>query len=69
MSLYKGSDVEVTDIPACDQYSQQGTAFANAVLNDTDVPTPLQDAIDNMRVIEAAVRSHEQGAWVTLQPS
>ena len=69
MSLYKASDVEVTDIPACDQYSQQGTAFANAVLNDTDVPTPLQDAIDNMRVIEAAVRSHEQGAWVTLQPS
>lgn len=37
----------------CDQYTLQGDAFSEAVLNDTPVPTPLSDALENMRVIDS----------------
>lgn len=37
---------------SCDQYTIQGDLFSLAILNDTPVPTPLQDALDNMLVIE-----------------
>ncbi len=38
--------------PACNQYSIQGDLFARAILDDTPVPTPLEDALANLRVIE-----------------
>jgi hypothetical protein len=34
------------------------------VLNDGDVPTPLGDAVANMRAIEAVERSARLGGWV-----
>jgi predicted dehydrogenase len=37
---------------SCDQYTIQGDLFSLAIINDTPVPTPLQDAVDNMIVIE-----------------
>lgn len=50
----------------CDQYTIQGDLFSKAILDDTDVPTPIQDAVDNMLVIEAIKQSAERGEWVTL---
>jgi predicted dehydrogenase len=47
----------------CDQYTIQGDLFSEAILNDTDVPTPLEDAVYNMRVIEAFIQSSESGSW------
>ena len=47
-----------------DQYTIQGDLFSLAILNDTPVPTPLEDAVANMKVIEAIVESGEIGAWV-----
>jgi predicted dehydrogenase len=38
--------------PACNQYSIQGDLFARAILDDTPVPTPREDALANVRVIE-----------------
>ncbi len=40
----------------CDQYTIQGDLFSLAILNDTPVPTPLQDAVDNMIVIERLLK-------------
>ena len=51
---------------ACNQYTAMGDAFAHAVLNDTAVPTPLEDAVANMRVIDAIVRSAKTGGWVEI---
>jgi len=48
----------------CDQYTLQGDALARAILDDTPVPTPIEDAVANMAVIEALVRSSKSGAWV-----
>lgn len=50
----KSGSEEMTFEPV-DQYTLQGDLFAQAVLNDTPVPTPLQDAINNMKVIETVL--------------
>lgn len=48
----------------CDQYAIQGDLFSNAILKNTEVPTPFQDAVNNMKVIEAAFKSEETKGWV-----
>ncbi len=48
----------------CDQYAIQGDLFSQAIIDNTDVPTPLDDAIANMKVIEAIVSSARQAQWV-----
>jgi len=50
----------------CDQYRIQGDLFARAILDDTPVPTPIEDAVANMRVIEAIVRAAKNGTWEKL---
>ncbi len=44
--------IEEIALPVCNQYTIQGDAFARAVLEDMPVPTPIEDAVANMRVIE-----------------
>ena len=61
-----GSGVTVESFPACDQYTLQGDAFTRAILEDTEVPVPLEDSIKNMAVIEAVFRSANTGQWVSL---
>ncbi len=60
----RGPKIEEIVLDACDQYTIQGDLFSLAVLNDTEVPTPLEDAVANMKVIQAVVQSAESGAWV-----
>ena len=45
-------DREEITFAVCDQYTLQGDAFASSILNETPVPTPLEDAVANMRVID-----------------
>lgn len=59
-----GPKIEEIVLPVCNQYTIQGDLFSEAVLNDTNVPTPIEDAIANMKVIEAIFRSAERGMWV-----
>lgn len=44
--------VEVHEIPPADQYGLQADAFSRAIRNDTPVPTPPEDAVANLVVIE-----------------
>jgi len=50
----------------CNQYTLQGDAFSRAIMDDLPVPTPLEDAVANMRVIEAIVHSGREGSWVAV---
>jgi predicted dehydrogenase len=50
-------------LPVCDQYTIQGELFSLAVLNDLPVPTPIEDAVANMRVIERVIASGRSGQW------
>jgi predicted dehydrogenase len=62
----KEDHVEEIVLPVANQYTIQGDLFSQAVLNDTPAPTPLEDAVNNMRVIEAVVHSDERDGWVEL---
>jgi len=46
-----------------DQYGLQFNAFAEAIRNGGPAPTPPDDAIKNMRVIDAIFRSAKTGQW------
>jgi predicted dehydrogenase len=43
---------EVLTFPARDQYTIQAEAFARAILEGSEVPVPIEDALANLRVIE-----------------
>jgi predicted dehydrogenase len=47
-----------------DQYTLQGDHFSKAILDNTPVPTDLQDAVNNMAVIDAIFESAKQGQWI-----
>jgi predicted dehydrogenase len=48
---------EVIEIPTANQYAIQGDAFSRAVLGEAELPTPPEDAVANMRVIEMVLES------------
>lgn len=54
---------EEISFPPIDQYTIQGDLFSKAILYDTNVPTDLEDAVHNMKVIEAIFESSTQGLW------
>ncbi len=60
-----GSGIRTEEFPVCDQYTLQGDAFSRAILNNSEVPVPLEDALGNLAVIEALFRSGESGHWET----
>lgn len=61
-----GQDAEVESFAPCDQYTRQGDAVSRAILGEEPLEFPLEDAIANMRVIDALFRAGERGAWETV---
>jgi predicted dehydrogenase len=56
-------EVQRFETPACNQYTLQGDNFAQAILEDLPVPSPLSDAVSNMQVIERLLASGRSGTW------
>jgi len=63
--IWHGDDARIEEVilGICNQYTIQGDLFSRAVLEDREVPTPLEDAVANMQVIDALVRSARSGSW------
>jgi predicted dehydrogenase len=61
-----GDKIKEIEFGICDQYTIEGDLFSLAVINDTPVPTPLEDAVANMKVIEAVFESGGSGRWVEI---
>ncbi|QDT94076.1 Gfo/Idh/MocA family protein [Gimesia algae] len=61
-----GADIKERELEICSQYTIQGDLFSQAILNQSPVPTPLTDAIANMKVIEAVLESNRSGSWISL---
>jgi predicted dehydrogenase len=57
MWLQTGAGIEEIVFEVCDQYTIEADLFSQAVINGTPVPTPLEDAVANMRVIEELLRN------------
>jgi len=58
-----GGGRRIERFAVCDQYTLQGDAFSRAILNATPLEFPIEDAILNMRVIDALNRSAESRSW------
>ncbi len=58
-----GRSARVEEFAAADQYTIQGDEFSRAIQDDVEVPVPLENAVANMRVIDAVLRSGETGRW------
>ncbi|WP_026809598.1 Gfo/Idh/MocA family protein [Arenibacter latericius] len=64
--IHRENGSETITFNTCNQYTLQIDAFNLAIINNTDVPTPLQDGINNMAVLEKLEESHEIGGRVLL---
>jgi predicted dehydrogenase len=60
----EGASAHTEIFPICDQYTIQGDLFSQAVQEGGEVPTPLEDSVRNMAVIEAIFEAADKGAWV-----
>jgi predicted dehydrogenase len=61
-----GGGARVEEFPVCDQYTLQGDAFSRAVRGETPLAYSIEDAIANMRVIDAMFASAQSGRWENL---
>lgn len=66
IELITKEEQRVIEFGPVDQYTLQADAFCLAILENTPVPTPLSDAIGNMKVIDAIVKSATEQKWVVL---
>jgi predicted dehydrogenase len=62
-----GNRIEEIVLEVCNQYTIQGDLFSRAVLEDREVPVPLEDAVANMQVIKAIISSTRSSSWVNLE--
>lgn len=69
--VYYESDagLETITIDTCHQYQIECDLFSKAILDGTPVPIPPEDAIANMKVIDALFRSEKSGVWETIGKS
>ena len=51
---------------ACNQYTIQGDMFSQAILTCSNVPTPINDAFANMKVIDKIFESSRRETWVEI---
>ena len=66
-SSLEGTGIVTETLPESDQYQLQGEAFSRAVRGEIALPYGIEDAIANMRVIDALFRSEKSGNWEAIE--
>ena len=61
-----GGGARREEFAVCDQYTLQGDAFSKAVRGEAALEFPLEDAVANMRVIDACFKAAKSGRWETV---
>jgi predicted dehydrogenase len=64
--MYKKDITEEFVFEAVDQYKLQADQFSKSILENTPVPIPLEDAVNNMKVIDAVRESAAIWNWTKL---
>lgn len=62
----EGAGISTETLPESDQYMLQGEAFSRAVRGEIELAYGVEDAIANMRVLDALFRSEKSGAWENI---
>jgi predicted dehydrogenase len=60
-----GPGAEELWFPACDQWGVECDRFCEAIREGRPAPVPIEDAVANMRVLDAIARSARSGRWET----
>ncbi len=60
-----GQGAEELWFPACDQWGVECDGFCEAIREGGPAPVPIEDAVANMRVLDAIARSARSGRWET----
>lgn len=58
-----GANIVSETLPACDQYTLQGEVFSAAIRGEGKLEFGPEDAISNMRVIDAMFAAAKSGKW------
>jgi predicted dehydrogenase len=61
--LQQDDETRTISFDVCDQYTLQGEAFAEAVLEDKPVPISIMDTFANQHTVDALFKSAEAGNW------
>jgi len=64
--LHKKDKSEEITFETVDQYTLQAEYFSQAILENSPVPIPLEDALNNMKVIDAFRRSSDIRTWTNV---
>lgn len=62
-SKLDGGAIVTETIAACDQYALEGDAFVEMILGERPRAYGIEDAIQNMRILDALFRSEGSGKW------
>lgn len=65
-SALTGEGIVRETIAPCNQYGLQGDVFSRVIRGELSLPYGVDDAVRNMRVIDALFASERTGAWVSL---
>ncbi len=63
LSIWTSVGEREPQLPAVDQYRLMFEAFSKALREGKPVPTPPEDAVSNMKVLDALFRSEKSGKW------
>jgi predicted dehydrogenase len=61
-----GANETITQ-PDSDHYQNMADAFAESIYQNEPVPTPLSDALANMKIIDAIFASAKDSLWVAIE--
>ncbi len=61
-----GAGAVIETFEAVDQYRLQGDAFSRAVLGQAPLEFPIEDAVQNMRIIDAVFAAAASGTWQSV---
>jgi predicted dehydrogenase len=61
-----GRSARAIEFPVVDQYQLQGEAFSRAVRGEEPLAFGVEDAIQNMRILDALTRSERSATWESV---
>jgi predicted dehydrogenase len=67
LQVYSGTKAETITLDPCNQYSLQFEQFVRSIFDQNSMPIPLQDSVNNMKVLDAVVKSAKSGTWQFLE--
>lgn len=58
---------EIIELPVCNQYTLQADKFSRAIMENEEVPVPLEDTLKNTAVLTAIFQSAKTGTWKNIR--